>query len=346
MNNPFSLLFGAKPLELVSRTMQREEVIEAFSAEPTYQNVSMITGIRGSGKTVLMTDICNELKTRDHWIVISVNPEDDILHSIAAELSYTRKYRELFQDAKISISLPGINFEIDGEPPITDTRTAVKRMLQSIKKKGDRVLFAIDEVTSNSYVKKFVAEFQIMTREELPVFLLMTGLYENINSLQNEKSLTFLYRAPKILITPLNIRAMAVRYQNVFRFEDDEISFKMARETKGYAFAFQVLGFLTFRNPEHDYKKVYDEYRQLLEEYVYDKLWSEMIAKERLIVSAMTETDEVSKIQSLAKMGNSAFSPYRRRLIKKGIVSGEEYGKLSFTLPLFREYVRDLYRGL
>lgn len=32
---------------------------------------------------------------------------------------------------------------------------------------------------------------------------------------------------------------------------------------------------------------------------------------------------------------------YRKCLIRKGIVNGEEYGHLKFTLPLFREYVME-----
>lgn len=33
------------------------------------------------------------------------------------------------------------------------------------------------------------------------------------------------------------------------------------------------------------------------------------------------------------------FSPYRKRLLRAGIVDGSEYGKLRFTLPFFAEFV-------
>ena len=38
-------------------------------------------------------------------------------------------------------------------------------------------------------------------------------------------------------------------------------------------------------------------------------------------------------------METNEFNPYRKRLIKKGILSGETRGYVSFTLPLFSEYV-------
>ena len=45
----------------------------------------------------------------------------------------------------------------------------------------------IDEAVCNDTMKEFVSLFQIYMRQDLPVFLLMTGLYENIYELQNEK---------------------------------------------------------------------------------------------------------------------------------------------------------------
>ena len=57
-------------------------------------------------------------------------------------------------------------------------------------------------------MRSFAHDFQSLLRDDYPVFALMTGLYENIYDLQNEKSLTFLYRAPKIILEPLNYTAI------------------------------------------------------------------------------------------------------------------------------------------
>ena len=38
-------------------------------------------------------------------------------------------------------------------------------------------------------------------------------------------------------------------------------------------------------------------------------------------------------------METNQFNPYRKRLIKKGILSGEMRGYVYFTLPLFEDYV-------
>ena len=38
------------------------------------------------------------------------------------------------------------------------------------------------------------------------------------------------------------------------------------------------------------------------------------------------------------------FNPYRSRLIRKGLIDGEEYGYVYFTLPLFEQFVIENYR--
>ena len=213
-------------------------------------------------------------------------------------------------------------------------------MLKSIREKGGHVLITVDEVTNNEHVRKFSAVYQILIREEMPLFMIMTGLYENIYDLQNEKSLTFLYRAPKIQLRPLNFPAMAETYENTLGVEH-KTAVEMAKLTKGYAFAFQVLGYFTYKEENRDYRKVIAKYRLYLDEFVYEKLWSELSAKDRSIITCMAQTgaETVSEIRAKTGMESNEFSKYRLRLIRKGLVDGSERGRLAFTLPLFREFV-------
>ena len=215
--NPFSLSFGKEPISLINRSMQTAEIIETFEDEnPAYQ-VCMITGVRGSGKTVMLTEITKKIRSDDDWIVMDLSPERDLLQSFAANLSNDPNLSEIFRKAKINLSFLGLGVEIDGVSPITDINVAVTRMLERINKKHKRVLVTIDEAVCNDTMKEFVSLFQIYMRQDLPVFLLMTGLYENIYELQNEKTLTFLYRAPKIELRPLNIGMIAEKYKNSYK---------------------------------------------------------------------------------------------------------------------------------
>lgn len=104
-------------------------------------------------------------------------------------------------------------------------------MIANLKKHNKKILIAIDEVTNNENIRVFASAFQIMVRKDLPVFLLMTGLYENINAIQDEKNLTFLYRAPKLEMKSLNIGAVAQKYADTFDIDSDG-AVEMAKLTK------------------------------------------------------------------------------------------------------------------
>lgn len=343
MANPFTLTFGKNPLESVERPVQNNEILDAFTSETINQQMFIITGVRGSGKTVMMSNICQELGKRPDWIVLELNPATDLLQSILSKLYSNHLVSKLIKSFKIDLSFFGFGVSIDGATQITDSETAIITILKKIQKEGKRVLFCIDEMSNNEYMKIFAGSFQIFVRQELPVFLLGTGLYENIDELQNEKNLTFLYRAPKIQLKPLNISTVAAKYQNIFKFSNSE-ALEMAKLTKGYPFAFQVLGYLTW-NANGDYNSILSEYEQYLSEFVYDKLWSELSMKDRLVAKAIVDTDSkiIKDIRELLNVSTNEFNPYRQRLIKKGIVDGSKRGLLYFTLPLFEEYINTHY---
>ena len=315
------------------------EILESFDEDPALQQIYMITGIRGGGKTVFMTETARELSQNDEWIKVELNSAGDILEDLAESLASENSLARLFQKAKINLSLFGIGLEVEGSVPISSIQVALTKMLESIKKHGKKLLICIDEVSVTKPMKEFAGAFQIFVKQDLPVFLLMTGLYGNINNLQNEKNLTFLYRAPKITLKPLNIKTISENYSSVFNIEP-EIAMKMARLTKGYPFAFQVLGHFTWKNGGN-YNKAIPQFRQYLEDYVYEKLWSEMSEGDKKIASgvARSGSGKAKEIKAISGLSDNEYSVYRDRLIKQGILDGSRHGYVRFTLPMFEEYV-------
>lgn len=341
MNNPFTLSFGKKPLQYVSRVSQTQEIMENFNRETPSNQIYMITGVRGSGKTVMMTSIANELRGTDEWIVVELNPTRDLLQSLAAKLYSLPEMYAHFVQAKLDFSILGLGVSLENATPITDIENAIELMLAELQKKKKRILITIDEITNCEYVRVFVSAFQIFLRQDYPLFLLMTGLYENIYNLQNDKSLTFLYRAPKMVLEPLNYTAVRKQYMDIFQLEI-EAADQMAGLTKGYPFAFQVLGYLYWENREKkSLEDILPEYDQYLEEYVYSKIWSETSPKDKEILSSMARSGEtrIKNIREKINMTSGQFSIYRERLKNKGILDTRAYGEVSFALPRFAEFV-------
>ena len=339
MQNPFTLTFGKSPLVPIERPVQTNEIIDAFTAEPVNQQMFILTGVRGFGKTVMLTEISRKLKEKDDWIVIELNPSADLLKSMLSKLNSNQVCANIIKSARIDLSLFGFGLSLEGAFPVSDAETAVIMILEKLKNRGKKLLVTIDEITNNEFMRVFAGSFQIFVRHDLPIFLLATGLYENIDDLQNEKNLTFLYRAPKIPLKPLNMQAMTRKYQTILE-TDSQTAMKMAELTNGYPFAFQVLGYLTW-NANGDFKSVLGDYEQYLSEFVYDKIWSELSKKDQIVAKGIadTESGRIMDIRALLNMETNEFNPYRKRLIKKGIISGEVRGYIYFTLPLFREYV-------
>ncbi|MCM1499175.1 MAG: mS29 family ribosomal protein [Clostridium sp.] len=339
MQNPFTLIFGKSPLESIARFAQTNEIIDFFSSEIVNQQIYMITGVRGAGKTVMLNDIAKHFSSEKDWIVLELNPDRNLLESFAAKLYDYKGMRDLFMKAQIDLSVLGIGVSIEKAEPFFDIENAIEAMLEIVKKKKKRVLVTIDEATSNATMKVFASSFQIFVRRDFPLFLLMTGLFENIDALQNEKNLTFLYRAPKIKLNPLDKGAVKGKYQEIFSL-DDEKALEMADLTKGYPFAFQVLGYLTWQK-NGDYKSVMNEYRQYLSEYVYDKIWSELSNKDKKICYGIAKSSDgrIKEIRNMLSLKTNEFNPYRDRLKKRGLIDTEARGFIRFMLPEFDKYV-------
>ena len=171
MNNPFTLSFGKKPLKYISRLSQTNEIIANFTAVNPSNQIYMLTGVRGAGKTVMMTSIANEIKKEENWIVVELNPNRDILRSLAAKLYSLPEMHPYFIQAKLDFSVLGLGVSLENAVPVTDIENAIELMLLEIRKRDKRLLITVDEVTNCEYIRIFSSSFQIYLRQEYPIFI-------------------------------------------------------------------------------------------------------------------------------------------------------------------------------
>lgn len=105
---------------------------------------------------------------------------------------------------------------------------------------------------------------------------------------------------------PSNIRKMVESYiKNLFFSEKDAMD--MARLTKGYSFAFQVLGCLIWEKTG-DYKETLGDYRQQLVDLVCDKIWPELSEQDKRTAEAMSETEKGKSLKSRIYLGKLTIS--------------------------------------
>ena len=338
MSNPYTLVFGQPPLEMIERKAQAERIISEFCQERPSNYLNLVTGIRGCGKTVFITQIANRLREKKEWIVVNLNPQRELLTALAAKLNSDQMLSKIFKEAEINLQAFGFGVGIKGAPPITDIEEALTRMLRSIQKHKKRVLVTIDEVTNSRDIRIFTSAFQIFLREELPVFLLMTGLYNHIDRLRNAEGMTFLERAPRTVLSPLNFTAMVGKYVKTLKVKEDTATM-LAKATKGYSFAFQTIGYYVWEYPNH-LDQALQNAKEYLFEFAYQKIWSELSANDREVVRAIhqSKTGEIARVREFLSWTSNQFTPYRDRLIKAGVISGLQNGYVELALPWFGEF--------
>lgn len=132
--NPFTLSFWKKPLQYISRLTETNQILENLCAENPSNQIYMITGVRGSGKTVMMTSIASELRKMDNWIVVELNPARDLLQSLAAKIYSIPELHALFVNEKLDFSAFGLGVSIENAAPVTDIENALELMLKHIQK--------------------------------------------------------------------------------------------------------------------------------------------------------------------------------------------------------------------
>lgn len=87
MQNPFTTTFSKKPETSYIYTEQTSEILENFSYDNPSESVYKVTGVRGSGKTVILAKIEEELRKEENLKKgFEVNPARDILVQIASML--------------------------------------------------------------------------------------------------------------------------------------------------------------------------------------------------------------------------------------------------------------------
>lgn len=341
--NPFTTTFGKEPGEYISRSANTLNIIQDFSSDPSPNQVYMLTGVRGSGKSVLMSRIANYFREKKEWVVIELSTTWDMLDELASQLDNS----SLHPDISLSIKVPVVGLEVskDDSPERTTSHTRILKMLDVLARKKKRLLIAVDEAVNNEYVRQFASAFQIYLRQNYPVYLIMTGLFENIYDLQNEKNLTFLYRAPMEELGPLNMDAVTDRYCKVFEIPQEQAR-QMALITRGYPYAFQVLGSLYWQErDEKTLKEILPDLDDWLGKYVYSKIWSEMSPKDQAVLRAMIKTGStnVTTIRTCVRMNPGNFNTYKNRLLRKQVIVSIGYGEIAIALPRFDIFVKNQY---
>ena len=349
--NPFITSFGTINDETyIERIDEENKIIDDFNRQTSSSNAYMVAGVRGMGKTAFITHLTDKIvENNKEWIVVNLSSQNYLLRSLAANLQAHSVLNSKFVEMKLDFSLLGIGVSIQGGTKISDEEVMVRQMLTVVKKLNKKVLVTIDEASNQDNMRKFASSFQIYIRERLPIYLIMTGLYKNIRSLQSAKNMTFLKRTPRIDIGPLGLNSISKKYEKIIGVSFEE-AVNLAKITKGYSYAYSLLGNIIWDSEDKkNDSKIVHELIDILEQRSYDQIWNELTDKEKEFLIYMAEaknidsdTVPVSEIVRRSNDSSALINEYRNRLIENGLIYAPKHGSIAFVLPFFDESINRL----
>jgi len=356
--NPFNPQFGKRPKQFVGREMIINEFLQSLDDMNDPNRTTIITGIRGSGKTAILSDIHASLDSKT-YAIIDVTARVGMLLEILDEFIRNSKGKNWlgkgfggiqgFSVGAMGFSV-GLTKKAENEPH--SFRFVLSGLLDDLKEKKIKTVFLIDEVHNGTpEMREFAATYQHLVREEYDVALLMAGLPSSVNDVLNDKILTFLRRAHRVELENIAIKAVEIAFEQAFSKAGRGFSGKALTEsanaTDGYPYLMQLLGYFLFNNGSQDIdsklaKQMLELSKIELFKNVHDMLFHELSAKDQDFLFAMAEDDPVSDFSSIKeRLGVSPgyASKYRSRLLMAGLIKAVEHGKLAFAPPCMKEYL-------
>ena len=357
MYNPFNPGFGKLPPIYIDNSRQIMELFEEIKNPDSPYQTSLIYGQRGSGKTSFMSALCQKIENQKDFIILNIPSSGNILLSYMQGIyNKTSKTIQKTLDSLdgISLSVFGIQVEYSKKDEgQINYQIILEKILKKLAEKKITVLAVIDEVKASDELRNFISIYQILLQQNLPVRLMMAGLPQNVSELQNDNQLTFLLRAPRITLEPLDSSNVRFSYKKAFenggKTITDKALDKMTKACGGYAYGFQLMGWLVWKNTdkkvtEKEVNSILDEYKMLLFRNSYIKISENFSKMDKVFLIGMAKNAGATAMKKIVEetgKSNAYLSNYRARLLETQIIKQTSYGYVGFVLPFFREFVNE-----
>ncbi len=356
--NPFKPTAGAEPPVLIGR----ERVVEDFSegldeGVGSPARLMRITGPRGSGKTVLLTELGDV--AREHgWTVLDETAGEALCENIVRSLSRPGLKREFSAEVGAVVAKARVGVERDGRE--ATLREALGDAATRLTGRDKGLLVTIDEVqdADEGDVRAIATAVQHLIRERKNIAFVFAGITTGVLDLINGKTLTFLRRAKaeELGAIPIDEVACALRAtieKSGLAIDDDALALA-ARETAGYAYLIQLVGYHVWRAGKAHAERLLTigladaeagvtAALRDFEASVLKTALSDLPRHAMEYLLAMSRDDGPSSTGTVAErlgLKGTSLTSYRRMLIKRQVIEPTARGYVDFSIPHMRAYLR------
>lgn len=355
--NPFKPTAGMTPPVLIGREGVIDDFVDGLDKGPGAPSRLMrITGLGGSGKTVLLTQL-GDIAADRGWTVVNVSGREPLCASIQEQLAHDTRLRSL--DIKISLPVVSAEAHLGGAAEELSFREVLTRATRSLTKHGSGLLITVDEVQDASHeeMATIATSVQYMIREQQDIGLLFAGITTGVLDLLNGEGITFLRRAKAEELASIPTEEVARALRKTIEASglhiDDDVLAYAAGQSHGYAYLIQLVGYYVWREGRRHSREsvtitLADARRGsevALQEFGSSVLETAISGLTKPAVDyllAMTEDEGASSTSEIAKrmgMPASSANTYRRILIERQIIESTAPGFVAFSIPFMREYL-------
>lgn len=380
-SNPFAPGAGSRPPELAGRDLilNAARVSCGRALKGRSARSLMLLGLRGVGKTVLLTEI-GKIASNEGLAVSKVEaPEGETLakllypemRKVLRSLSTSENAKDLAERGLrglrgfasiFQVSVAGVEVGVKPEPGLADSGDLQHDLPDLFQLIGEAAHAAdrgwallIDEVQylSADDLSALIVSLHALSQQGLPVVFVGAGLPQVAKLAGEAKSYAErLFAYPSVGALSPEAAALAIRKPII---EEGASISEAALEdivsrTQGYPFFIQEWSSISWNNAAgsnitaEDVSRSYDETIASLDNGFFKVRFDRLTKAEVQFVSAMADLGNGPYAMSnvASKMGRkiSSVGPARANIISKGMIYSTDHGFLDFTVPLFADFMR------
>lgn len=366
--NPFKPTAGGNPPALIGREQVArdfEKGIDNGAGAPG--RIMLITGARGTGKTVMLSDLAKRARQR-RWDVISETGSDGLCLRLLDSLAPQGSPFE-HVCIKPQLSVLGIGgslgeIELARKTMPSSLRHALRARLDTLRKKNVGLLITIDEAQAaqRDDMVTIATATQHLVSEDTDIAIAIAGLPERISDILNDSVLTFMRRAKREILADIPVDEVASSYGETFNTLgmtlSDVQAQRAANHTYGYPYMVQLVGYniwdqVVSRTHTHratvtdeDIDCAICEARAELNMAVCEPELAGLSQKSLAYLHALAQFEGSAQTAAVAAaMGVSSqyANTYRKRLLDAHILAEPRRGEIDFALPYLRDYIREAF---
>lgn len=384
VKNPFAPGAGSRPPELAGRETILQDAQTAIQRAllGKQSRSQMLLGLRGVGKTVLLSKIEEMAESAGHVTSSIEAPEGKPLSELLvpkinqalrkfsttenAKAKAHQALRALRSFASVfKLSYGDVSISVDPEAGVADSGDIESdlpelfvRVGEAAKAAGKAWTLLIDEVQylRSTDLAALIVALHKISQKDLPVLFFGAGLPQVAALSGDAKSYAErLFHYPAVGALQSDDAKTAIRQP----IEDEGQSINEAAlqevllRTQGYPYFLQEWGYQCWNIAEGpeielpDASKAAGEATKRLDDGFFKVRFDRLTPKEREYVIAMARLGSgpyrSSDIAVALNETHQSLGPRRSQIISKGMIYSPSHGDIAFTVPMFNEYLMRNY---